>query len=175
MPRKSPVRCHCQQCDQDFDVLDYRATRPPKYCSRRCRDDARRTKVELTCRQCGKGFLRKAYQQDWSQERGPFCSLPCYATWQRENIQGPDVPNYGVETNPSGRGSHRWVRNRLAALDRDGHRCVECGATSPLHVHHVVPWEPGQEDPHALDNLVTLCVRHHKRRHAQMERELAAS
>ena len=165
MPRKTPVLCHCQQCDQDFEALDYRANRPPKYCSRDCRDAARRTRVTLVCRQCDRVFQRKAYQESWSQERGPFCSMPCYGAWQRENIQGPAAPTWGMETNPNGRGSHRWIRNRAAALKRDGHRCVECGSEKYLHVHHRVPWEPGQPDPHALDNLVTLCARHHRRAH----------
>lgn len=165
MPRTTPVECRCQQCGQTFGAMDYRASRPPKFCSRACRDDARRTKVELTCRQCGQTFLRKAYQEDWSQERGPFCSMPCYGAWQREHIQGPSSPSWGVETNPNGRGSHRWLRNREAALARDGHRCVECGSTRNLHVHHVVPWEEGQADPHALDNLATLCALHHRRAH----------
>ena len=168
MPRKTPVECRCQQCGQTFGAMDYRASRPPKFCSRTCRDDARRTKVELTCRQCGQTFLRKAYQEDWSQERGPFCSMPCYGRWQRMNTQGPASPTWGMETNPSGRGSHRWVRNREAALARDGHRCVKCGAERFLHVHHVVPWEEGQSDPHALDNLVTLCARHHRAAHREL-------
>ena len=165
MPRTTPVECQCQQCGQTFGAMDYRASRPPKFCSRGCRDDARRTKVNLTCRQCGQTFLRKAYQESWSQERGPFCSMPCYGAWQRDHIQGPASPTWGVETNPNGRGSHRWLRNREAALERDGHRCVKCGATVNLHVHHVVPWESGQEDPHALDNLATLCARHHRAAH----------
>ncbi len=169
----SMMETQCQQCGVGFRG-ECRPNRIPKYCTRKCRDDARRTKVTLTCRQCGGSFLRKAYQQDWSQERGPFCSMPCYGAWQSENVEGPANPMWGVETNPNGRGSHRWLRQREAALERDRHRCVQCGATEPLHVHHVVPWEAGQEDPHALDNLRTLCARHHRLVHAQMGRALVA-
>ena len=122
MPRKTPVECQCQQCHQTFEAMDYRATRPPKFCSRACRDDARRTKVELTCRHCGSTFLRKAYQETWSQERGPFCSMPCYGAWQREHIQGPSSPSWGLETNPHGWGSHRWLRNRV-----DGEKAAGVG------------------------------------------------
>ena len=156
----------CQQCQTTFEARDWRANRPTKYCSRRCRDQANTTRVTLTCVQCQQPFERKAYQADWSQERGPFCSMPCYGLWQRENVTGPANPMYGVERNPSDRASNRWYRNRTAALDRDGHRCRRCGSSGPLHVHHVVPWEPDQADPHALGNLETLCVGCHRRHHA---------
>ena len=159
------VQMECQRCQASFQGR-IRADKPdPKYCSRACRDEVRRTGVMLTCRQCGQEFYRKRYQENWSQERGPFCGMPCYGAWQRANIEGPSSPSWGVEPNPNGRGSHRWLRNRLAALERDGHRCVECGVSAPLHVHHVVPWEAGQEDPHALGNLVTLCAGHHRAAH----------
>jgi hypothetical protein len=154
----------CQQCGGQ-GMGEVRPNRQPKYCSRACRDEARRTGVTLTCRQCGQGFYRKRYQETWSQERGPFCSMPCYGAWQSEHLVGPESPSWGQETNPSGRGSHRWMRQRAKALARDGHRCVRCGSTEHLHVHHVVPWEPGQADPHALDNLETLCALHHRRVH----------
>lgn len=52
-----------------------------------------------------------------------------------------------------------WLRARAAALHRDGHRCVRCGATPTetlrLHVHHIVPRARGGS--HTLENLVTLC------------------
>ena len=44
---------------------------------------------------------------------------------------------------------------------RDGNRCVVCGATQRLSVHHVVKARDGGRD--TLDNLVTLCVTHHRR------------
>lgn len=103
--------------------------------------------------------------QDWSQERGPFCGFACYAAWQRENAKGLANPNFRESS--AARGAGQWERNRLAALERDGHRCVECGSTKYLHVHHLTPWEPAQGDPHALDNLATLCAQHHRLAHAR--------
>ena len=154
----------CQQCAVPFRARQ-RLDKPRRYCSRPCRDAAQTTRVNLTCRQCGELFQRKAYQKDWSTERGPFCGMSCYGEWQHQNLEGPTAPTWGRETNPNGRGSHRWIRNRALALDRDERQCRECGSFDFLHVHHVVPWEVGQEDPHALDNLVTLCARHHRRAH----------
>lgn len=63
-----------------------------------------------------------------------------------------------------------WERARLGALARDEHRCQmfrhrphegkEPGPCwGPLHVHHIFP--RGRGGKHGLDNLVTLCTKHH--------------
>lgn len=48
---------------------------------------------------------------------------------------------------------------------RDGSRCVRCGATAPLAVHHVVPVAEG--GAMAVDNLTTLCERCHGDAHGR--------
>jgi 5-methylcytosine-specific restriction endonuclease McrA len=153
----------CETCHRDYQPKDERANRPSRYCSRACSHEAQRTRVALTCRQCGRSFQRKAYMQDWSQERGPFCGLLCYGVWQQENARGEANPNYRPRS--SVRGAGQWERARQVVLDRDGHCCQQCGSTHRLHVHHREPWQSGQADPHALDNLETLCASCHRRRH----------
>ena len=152
----------CERCGSQFRARQ-RADKPRRYCSMACRDAAQRTKVTLVCRQCGRSFLRKAYQQDWSTERGPFCGMDCYGAWQREHTAGPTNPNFRRQS--AARGAGQWERNRAEALARDHYRCVRCGSAAHLHVHHVVPWEAGQADPHELGNLETLCARHHRQVH----------
>ena len=50
-----------------------------------------------------------------------------------------------------------------AVLHRDGHRCIECGATEDLHVHHIEPMtKSANNDP---SNLVTLCESCHAAAH----------
>lgn len=57
----------------------------------------------------------------------------------------------------------RWDHIRDRVLERDQHRCSgrflggECSAV--LDVHHIVSRREGGTD--ALDNLLTLCHRHH--------------
>jgi 5-methylcytosine-specific restriction endonuclease McrA len=43
---------------------------------------------------------------------------------------------------------------------RDGHRCVNCGTTDSLSVHHERPVRQGG-NPFDMDNLVTLCAHCH--------------
>jgi hypothetical protein len=48
-------------------------------------------------------------------------------------------------------------------LDRDGHKCVRCGNTTALRLHHIVMVvDGGTNDP---GNLTTLCARCHDEWH----------
>ncbi|MFA5323921.1 MAG: HNH endonuclease [Smithella sp.] len=47
----------------------------------------------------------------------------------------------------------------LEANKRDKFMCVECGKTSGIETHHIIP------NLEELDNLVTLCHSCHKKRH----------
>lgn len=87
----------CQQCGVVFVATDH-PSRPRKYCSRACRDAGLTTRVTLTCRQCGQPFQRKAYQRDWSQERGPFCGMACYGAWQKDHIRGAASPSFDPDS-----------------------------------------------------------------------------
>jgi hypothetical protein len=163
MPRSKPVLMVCQGCHRQFESLHYKPSRPNQYCSKACAGIYRRLRVTLVCRQCARPFERKRYMADWSQERGPFCGFQCYAAWQSEHVTGPANPWFR-EQSPA-RAAGQFERNRKLALERDGHRCVRCQSPDDLHVHHVEPWAPGQPDPHALGNLVTLCASCHRLEH----------
>jgi 5-methylcytosine-specific restriction endonuclease McrA len=52
-----------------------------------------------------------------------------------------------------------WQKLRRAARMRDGDRCVRCGSSARLSVHHAV------EGSNLLDDLLTLCSRCHGREH----------
>ena len=45
---------------------------------------------------------------------------------------------------------------RVRVLDRDGHKCLRCGATERLHIDHVRPGSLGGDS--VDDNLQTLCA-----------------
>ncbi len=77
------------------------------------------------------------------------------------------------EQNPSWRGGVTPERQKLyktpewkallsAVLERDGFRCMRCGADKTrrraLHAHHLAPWADVPELRTDLSNLVTLCA-----------------
>ena len=58
-----------------------------------------------------------------------------------------------------GKRPNDWKIRRQIVLDRDGHRCVQCGAMTNLHVHHIV--KRSKTIDHSTQNLITLCVHCH--------------
>lgn len=52
-----------------------------------------------------------------------------------------------------------WLTLREAVFERDGWRCVECGARRGLDAHHAQARSAGGSDE--LANLVSLCRRCH--------------
>lgn len=66
-----------------------------------------------------------------------------------------------VQTKGSGVNPIDWNIRRNYVLNRDGHKCVKCGATQNLQVHHIVP--RSQCIDHSESNLITLCVYCHSK------------
>ena len=70
----------------------------------------------------------------------------------------PFPPYWEGRTTPE---KANWAEIRLAALARDGYRCMSCGSQEGLHVHHARPRRKGGANQ--MDNLQTLCESCHMR------------
>ena len=60
-----------------------------------------------------------------------------------------------------------WKKVKKLANDRDGNMCVLCFGegdinTEDLETHHIVPININPELAYELENLVTVCRRHHE-------------
>lgn len=55
----------------------------------------------------------------------------------------------------------RWFSVRQLALERDGGKCVVCGNTNRINVHHILEKKYYQEHKYDLENLICLCPLHH--------------
>ena len=72
-------------------------------------------------------------------------------------------PNYNYSASyPS-----NWNELREEAKKHDGYKCGNCGSTTNLHVHHIVPLSKGGSNQ--LSNLRTLCEDCHKKLHPHMK------
>ena len=56
--------------------------------------------------------------------------------------------------------------NKYKVLDRDYNTCQNCFSTKSLEVHHIIPMRENGSDE--LDNLITLCVKCHRRIDAKL-------
>lgn len=103
----------------------------------------------------GKGLCRRCYFADYNRDN--LAAIQKYKNqWYRKSG--------GASWSKALREQQNYGGNREAALKRDGYKCVKCGATTRLCVHHkdgkgrnvAVPLKNN-----ALDNLETLCLACH--------------
>jgi hypothetical protein len=77
-----------------------------------------------------------------------YCSDKCsYDFWVRE------IRPFTID----------WSIIRNDVIERDNHRCVECGSDYNLEVHHIKPIKDGGNN--SLRNLQTLCEDCHNNQH----------
>lgn len=116
------------------------------YCSRMCRKEDK-TSVRI-CLQCQSAFrVNRSVTFKTSNSRGNFCCRPCYNAFLHT----------GAGRFDRGPG---WRTARLQAIKLNPF-CALCGTTKNLHVHHIVPYRISRSS--ALENLIPLCRRDHKR------------
>lgn len=130
---------------------------------------------ELTRRE----WLREAYVEDERSTYDIADELGCVPSAVFNWLNRHDIETRNVGSQP-GELHHRWKGGfepyygadwsdiRESVLQRDGHRCTECGMSETvhqgeygysLHVHHIEPIREFDhpEDANTMDNLITLC------------------
>jgi len=173
---KEKESVECEYCGQIYKVQPHRVERT-KYCSKDCQMSALnenktgenhpnyKGKVTLECEYCKEEF--KIYPNKKGERR--FCSVRCAAEWQSENIVGPKHPNWMENPKQELNYGFNWAIMRRKALERDGYKCVICKEGKEKlgqnpDVHHIKPIREfdNPKDANFLDNLVSLCRKHHK-------------
>lgn len=151
------------------------------YCSPECHRQGLKTfqpsgqehpqysRVDVPCYQCGK--IRSRHPSKIAKHS--FCSAECRTKWQYESgyISGEKSPTWlGGCTDYRG---PNWRRQRRLALTRDGHKCKNCGSSSQVQVHHVIPYRKFADYKQAnmLKNLRTLCTSCHFKEDHKIRKE----
>ena len=173
---------NCDICHQAFEY--YPSEKRGRYCPSCVKTETWQTgpgltgsthprwkggKVTRQCEVCGDDVER------WPSEFADVvvCGQSCRAAWLSEAFAGEGHPNWeGGDTGPYGPG---WAAIRRNALERDGYACQICGTEKAdlgrnPDVHHIVPVRAFIEDEahsvkdaHTLDNVITLCIRCHRK------------
>lgn len=99
------------------------------------------------------------------------CSKMTVSMWFSRH--GIEVEYLSGEDHPSWKGGYdgyygeSWHRNRKRAIERDGGKCVICGADDRIEVHHITPFRKfgleNEQQANRLENLLTLCPDCHGR------------
>jgi len=161
-----------------------------KYCSRRCSANAVKVDHgEATCLTCGVTFIRRFGRERycsrtcfakahsvWVKENQSGTNNPFYGKKHTEETRehlsivkkelfanGTLVPFMKGKGDPS-----KYKRNHKISWNiitdkiktRDGNRCIQCGSTERLMVHHIIPYRVCKSDEE--DNLVCLCKKCHQ-------------
>jgi len=141
----------CEYCGKEFAIQRCREKYQSRFfCSGECyRSWKSRLRVGRVCEICGMEFAGRTNAR--------FCSQSCWGRWIAEHWTGDSSPSWqggrSFEPYPLGWKDHL----KKAIRERDGERCVVCGAVGHLHVHHI---NFDKADLSPL-NLVTLCNRCH--------------
>jgi 5-methylcytosine-specific restriction endonuclease McrA len=128
---------------------------------------------EKDCEWCGSTFVVA------TGRKKQFCSRKCSGQWQANSgVKNCTQPG---EASSQWRGGHEryrgpsWGKARREARNRDNYTCQDCGITESeldrrLEVHHIIPFSRFGMDRHreanVLPNLVSLCLRCHRKRDA---------
>lgn len=147
----------CLECATEFSTWKTKTL----FCSTQCYAAHRSKKVVCICPQCKISFILKKYRL--SVKHGPFCSRKCYYKWRSINLRGDLNPT----SNKDQTSLYGWVfqKSRAFVLKRDDYKCVRCGSSKNIHVHHKIHFNPGQSDPHNPNNLEALCASCHRIEH----------
>lgn len=133
--------------------------------------------VEVPCTWCGSSLDRHPYRVE--KYGRCYCDQECQGKWLSENVTGEDHPLYEGGERWVSKFGPMWHKKRKERLEMDGYSCVVCGKSNEehiedvgkgLHVHHLIPRKEfindenkDIEEANTMDNLVTLCSKHHRK------------
>lgn len=75
--------------------------------------------------------------------------------------------NNGIGENAKKRNNYAYRKWREKVIDRDKGKCVLCGSSANLEVHHIKPFAQFPTERLNINNGVTLCRDCHKRVHKE--------
>lgn len=167
MQTDKKAKRQCKYCGKEFFVYTSslkKTNASGNFCCRKCYNEYQRTltgdknnhytKVTVVCPNCGKSFQQipskvKAY-------KNVFCRAECKHAYMKNYTCGDKNPNWKGGASKY-RGDFEEVKKQYFSGTQF---CAICGTTKHIHIHHIIPYRLTQDN--STDNLIPLCVKHHK-------------
>lgn len=171
----------CVECSSTFEY--YPSDKEGIYCSD-CADNSwgdenlirgsgekntnwRGGSTQTECDNCGNEIDVRRWNNETYENN--FCSTECLSSFRSSQYEGKSNPRYIDGESRQRRYGSGWRTARKEALNRDGFECRVCGkgreqiGRNPS-VHHKKPVREfdDPQDAHYLENLITLCPKHHQ-------------
>lgn len=193
--KRKEVKVHCKTCNKEI-IRCPSTVQTNNFCNKECYNEEKRKnwtsgknprwtggEKKLVCLICHRDFQSKGY----GERKTKFCSHKCYSQYRGDTFRGTNHPNWknagGVITKPV-RSQKAYKDWRKYVLERDGNRCVDCGASEQLHTHHIngladivldITEKYGEirytdERLFDVNNGMTLCAICHRRLHKKTGR-----
>ena len=135
---KKQFNCvNCGKIWQDYQSND----KNKRFCSILCKSIYSRT--DRTCKNCDKTFsICKSVLK--TNATGNYCSRECYV----KKI------TTGLTKNKNG---FRTISDKIR---KENPMCAICGTRRRIHIHHIKPYRYTKDN--SSENLIPLCISHHK-------------
>lgn len=182
---------NCPVCKEYFVAMRDRISNPfPVYCSRSCRFESKRKRVDVVCKHCGKDFWVHACRADNRRRRGTeaqFCSKACkHAYWRLGNapLTGTGKPYLSADgyvlvsmpTHPEviarkGRGvrNNRMREHRIVMEEHLGRVLLpnenvhhKHGDRTDNKIENLELWVKIQPSGQRVSDLIEYVVRYHR-------------
>jgi len=144
LERKRTIK-NCVICGKD---LSHKPSKDYKFCSLRCMWEAKKNRVHLRCKLCGKEFYRRRsyVEMGW----GSFCSNDCKNKGIDRSGKNNPCWRGGISQDPYPYTFIRTFKERIR--QRDKYTCCICGKFGNI-VHHIDYNKKNTEEW----NCITLC------------------
>ena len=150
----------CEYCGKEF-LRRKNASRPKKYCCKKCHEISRKNRIIVQCSNCGKDIEKKVSQLKNAKHGFYFCNRKCKEEAQK---LGGNCPSIRPSHFGTGTGEHSY-RDKMKKELMLG--CIDCGIKEDylLLVHH----KDGNRQNNKKENLEVVCRNCHAKRHLYLK------
>jgi len=143
--------------------VEKNASKPKKYCSKKCHEKSCKNRIIVKCANCGKEIERTPSKLKLARHGFSFCNRKCKEEAQKLGGKCPEIRPAHFGT---GNGEHHY-RELMQQEIKLG--CVDCFNKTiyMLVVHHI----DGNRKNNVKENLEVVCKNCHAKRHFKIKEE----